>query len=306
MLPRIGEGIDTMVDNGEEIVGDSGVAMSEDSSVLDIGVIGRDAGERCCWWITRATDDGAEIELLSTPRHHCSPTALHRSNNSRSPPRRSTYPQSLQLQRPREAPSYESFAQAPLRPQRLPNASTVPASSTRCRLLSTDLPHTSVNVSLICAAKRPWGGAVVCRICRSREQQGGMEDRKDVLGRTRTRPVPFKSIHGWSDSSQAWRSGVHRSTRADVLGAAYLSFVAPPTSGVNELWQAAAALERVIIPAAPIIDPFIVPTTPAFDGGVRGVPALFLQTAGTVAPAAAVAFAAFLLHLQWWECSRCG
>ncbi|KAJ7351228.1 hypothetical protein DFH08DRAFT_957560 [Mycena albidolilacea] len=31
------------------------------------------------------------------------------------------HPQSLQLQRPREAPSYESFAQAPLQPQRLPN-----------------------------------------------------------------------------------------------------------------------------------------------------------------------------------------
>jgi RalA-binding protein 1 len=57
------------------------------------------------------------------------------------------HPQSLQPQRPREAPSYESFAQAPLQPQRLPNASTVPASFRALPLLSTDLPHTNVNVS---------------------------------------------------------------------------------------------------------------------------------------------------------------
>ncbi|KAJ7763700.1 RhoGAP-domain-containing protein, partial [Mycena olivaceomarginata] len=46
------------------------------------------------------------------------------------------HPQSLQPQRP-----------PPLQPQRLPNASTVPASFRALPLLSTDLPHTNVNVS---------------------------------------------------------------------------------------------------------------------------------------------------------------
>ncbi|KAJ7886581.1 hypothetical protein B0H14DRAFT_3431154 [Mycena olivaceomarginata] len=55
------------------------------------------------------------------------------------------------------------------------------------------------------------------------------------------RTSPAHSMYKITAAVQS-SSGVHPFTRADVLGAAYLSFVASPISGVNELWQVAAAL----------------------------------------------------------------
>jgi hypothetical protein len=72
------------------------------------------------------------------------------------------YPQSLQLQRPREALSYESFAQPPLQPQHLPNASIIPRPPRVAGAIHQSPPHERKHFTHSCG--QTTAGRRCCRL----------------------------------------------------------------------------------------------------------------------------------------------